>query len=169
MWLVLFPKTINNMGLDVSTYVNIRIVDDPEKADFCAFVSSPECDFKIKNLKGGEYYCGDRIHRGVSYPYSSHNRFREKLIKLIDRTDLLDDKGEINWRTLTWSIPFYDFINFSDCEGCLDHEVSSTIYSDFVRYNNQAKESMSENDYFRYETWMYTFETAMDNGVVVFS
>ena len=27
--------------------------------------------------------------RGVSYPYSAHNRFREMLVKLVDRTDLL--------------------------------------------------------------------------------
>jgi hypothetical protein len=157
------------MGLDVSTYANLKKVDDRDDADFQVYVADEDWEFKVKHLEIGASYCGDRIHRGISYGYSTHNRFRETLIKLINRTDLLDDVGRIIWRDLQWSIPFYDFINFSDCEGCLDHEVSRTIYLDFEKYNDLAKESLDEYSYSSYRTWMETFKTAMDNGVVVFS
>ncbi|MBK9223350.1 MAG: hypothetical protein IPO16_14705 [Saprospiraceae bacterium] len=107
--------------------------------------------------------------RGVSYPYSAHSRFREKLVKLVGREDLLGIKDEIKWSQLPAEIPFYDLINFADNEGCLDWEVSNTIYSDFEKYNDKAKLEMNEYDYSNYETWLKTFKSAKNNGVVVFS
>ena len=68
-------------------------------------------------------------------------------------------------------IPFYDLINFADNEGCLDWEVSQTLYADFEKYNEKAKLKMNEYDfdYKIYKTWLETFKAAKNNGVVVFS
>lgn len=159
------------MGLDVSVYGKIRISKNNEDCDFTAFVIDDRWNHKIKNLKPGSHYCGDLIFDGVSYAYSSHSRFRELLVKLIEREDLLNSSGEIKWEELQdQHIPFYDFIDFADNEGCLDWEISGKIYSDFEKYNDAAKHSMAENEYYRYEQWRKTFEVAHKNfGVVVFS
>lgn len=157
------------MGLDVRTYGNIKLAENEEDADFTAFVINEDWKHKIKNLQDGKAYSGDVVFRGVSYTYSAHNRFREKLVKLVGCEDLLDNKGKIKWSELPFEIPFYDLINFADNEGCLDWEVSNIIYSDFEKYNEKAKSEMNEYDYSKYETWMKTFKSAKNDGVVVFS
>jgi hypothetical protein len=158
------------MGLDVRTYGNIKLAENEKDADFMAYVINEDWKHKIKNLQDGKAYNGDVVFIGVSYPYSSHNRFREKLVKLVGRKDLLDSEGKIKWDELPAEIPFYDLINFADNEGCLDWEVSNTIYSDFEKYNDKAKIDMNKYDYSSYKTWLETFKSAKNNqGVVVFS
>ena len=157
------------MGLDIIVYGNIRLAESEEDANFIAYVIDEDWKHKIKNLEYGKAYIGDVVFRGVSYSYSTHNRFREKLIKLIDREDLLDSEGRIKWNELPSDIPFYDLINFADNVGCLDWETSSTIYLDFEKYNEKAKKEMSDYDYSNYETWLETFNSAKDSGVVEFT
>lgn len=158
------------MGLDVRTYGNIKLAENNDDYEFMAFVIDDNWKYKIKNLEDGKYYNGDSIFRGVSYPYSAHNRFRESLIKLMDRPDLLDKDGKIKWDELPSDIPFNALIDFADNEGCLDWEISETIYLDFEKYTEKAKAELDEYNYSRYETWMKTFEAAKNNrGVVVFS
>lgn len=157
------------MGLDVRTYGNIKLAKNEDDGDFTAFVINEDWRYKIKNLQNEKVYNGDVVFEGVSYAYSTHSRFRKELIKLVGGEYLLDNNGEIKWSELTSEVPFYDLIDFADNEGCLDWEVSSTIYSDFKKYNDKAKLEMSDYDYLRYETWLKTFESAKNNGVVVFS
>jgi hypothetical protein len=156
------------MGLDVITYGNIKLAKNEEDADFVAYVINEKWKHKVKNLQYGKAYNGDVIFKGVSYSYSTHSRFREGLVRLIGREDLLDSGGKIKWNKLPAEIPFYDLINFADDEGCLDWEVSSTILSDFEEYNEKAKLEMNPFDYSKYETWLETFKYAKNNGVVVF-
>jgi len=158
------------MGLDVKVYGNIKLAEKEEDdVDFVAYVIDDRWQYKIKNLKLGESYYGDCICNGVSYPYSYHNRFREKLILLIGKPELLDADGKIKWKQLSPEIPFYDFIDFADNEGCLDWEISEKIYKDFDRYKKKAKVEFSESAYSYYKVWMRTFKIASENqGVVKF-
>lgn len=158
------------MGLDVRTYGNIKLAENEDDYAFTAFVIDDNWKHKIKNLEERKNYNGDSIFMGVSYPYSAHSRFREMLVKLVDRTDLLEADGKIKWSELPSDIPFNALIDFADNEGCLDWEISETIYSDFEKYNEKAKAELDEYNYLIYETWMKTFEAAKNNqGVVVFS
>ena len=156
------------MGLHIEVYGNIKLAENEEEYDFTAYVTNETWKHKIKNLQDGESYTGDVVFTGVSYSYAAHSRFREKLVKLVGREDLLDNRGGIKWGELPSEIPFYDLINFADNEGCLDWEVSNTIYSDFEKYNEKAKLEMNEYDYSYYETWLETFKSAKNYGVVVF-
>ena len=58
---------------------------------------------------------------------------------------------------------------WSEVQNSLDWEISNTIYSDFEKYNEKAKLEMNEYDYSKYETWLETFKSAKNDGVVVFS
>lgn len=157
------------MGLDVRVYKNVKITDNEEYHDFFACVIDDKWKHKIKNLQENKRYTGNRAFVGISYNYSYHSRFREVLIRLIERADLLDAQGKIDWNNLDSKIPFYDFIDFADNEGCLDWEISAIIFSDFEKYNEKAKQELNEYDYSNYEKWLETFKIAKDNGVVVFS
>lgn len=158
------------MGLDVRVYGNVKSAESDSDYSFKAFVISDSWKYKIKNLKENTYYDGDCIFRGISYGYSYHSRFREILVRLIDRIDLLKTNGEINWSELPSGISFHDFIDFADNEGCLDWEISEIIYLDFEKYNEKAKVELDTRTYSVYATWMKTFESAKNNrGVVVFT
>ena len=157
------------MGLDIRVYKDIKLTENREEADFVAYVIDSSWRHKIKNLQENKSYVGRLAHRGISYPYSAHSRFRESLVKLVDRMDLLDSRGQIRWDKLTPEVPFYDLINFADNEGCLDWEISASIYRDFEKFNEKAKSEMDELDYKRYKIWLETFKESKDNGVVVFS
>lgn len=157
------------MGLSVSVYQNIeKISEGSEDFSFSAYVIDPNWAHKIKNLESGQSYKGDCVYNGVSYSCSTHNRFREQLINVIGRKDLLGDDNKILWGKLTVDIPFYDFIDFADNEGCLDWETSAKIYEDFVKWNLLAQCTMDEYYYSKYSQWLKTFEVGKDRGVVVF-
>lgn len=155
------------MGLDVIVYGNVRLADDEKYAKFIPYVASERWKYKIQNLQEWHLYTGDVIYKGVSYTYSTHDKFRQELIKLIDRLDLLDG-NEIKFGEIPYDIPFYDFIDFSDCEGCFDWECANIIYLDFERFKEKAKSFLNEYYYSIYETWLETFKAAKNHGVVVF-
>lgn len=157
------------MGLNVCVYGNIKLSKNEDEAVFTAYVIDKKWDYKIKNLINEGEYVADKIYSGVSYPYFTHNRFREKLIGIIGRDDLLDSQGKVKWSELTDDLPFYDFIDFADNEGCLDWEISEKIYGDFSKYHNVAKNTLNFIDIEHYEIWLETFKFATENkGVVEF-
>lgn len=157
------------MGLSVKVYQNIKEVSDKEEYDFDAYVISEEWNYKIKNLKNRGFYNGDCVFKGISYPCTAHNRFREKLIILIDRMDLIKPDGTIDWDNLKPDVPFYDFIYFADNEGCLDFEVSEKIYQDFKEWEVKAQFLLTGWVLDKYNEWLQAFNLSRQNGVLVFS
>lgn len=63
--------------------------------------------------------------------------------------------------------PFYELINFSDCEGLIGPEVCKKLYEDFVLFEDKAKE---EDEYFyrKYCDWKEAFRVASYEGFVSF-
>lgn len=163
------------MGLDVSVFKNIKRTENEADYRFTAFVIDEKWKYKIKNLEDGKDYKGDCTDASVSYAYSTHNRFREALLKIIGRNDLLLLNGKINWLELEkeTNIPFYELINFADNEGCLDFEISTILYNNFIEWEDVAIRHFKDNNYFyfaqRYLDWLNVFKNGKEaNSVVVF-
>lgn len=164
------------MGLSVKVYKNVIETNDNNNYDFCAFVIDSAWDHKIKNLNKNAYYNGTKNDIQLNYSYSGHNRFREFLIKLIDRNDLLMKNGKIDWNKHNNEInsPFHDFINFADNEGCLDWDVNQKIYKDFLKYKDKIDDfnyiDDIEKQYYseKYLNWLEIFKEGKDKGVVIF-
>lgn len=156
------------MGLHIIVYNNLKKSDEYLENSFEMYVIDEKWKNKVKNFEYGKFYTGDLINNTLSYPYSSHSRFIESLIRLIDRKDLLDDEGKILWEQLPDDLPFINLIDFADNEGCLDFEVSKILFDEFKQWEIDAKEYFSEYEYSIYEKWKQIFEDASDNGVVVF-
>lgn len=64
--------------------------------------------------------------------------------------------------------PFYELINFSDCEGVIGAAVSAKLAKDFAAF--QEKADAHEDEWFRdrYAKWRQAFEMAADGGCVDF-
>ena len=162
------------MGLDVSVFKNIKRTENEDDYRFTAFVIDENWKYKIKNLEDGKDYKGDYAEGDVSYAYSTHNRFREALIKIVARKDLLLENGKIDWVRLEdeKKMPFYELINFADNEGCLDFEIITILYNNFVEWKNEAVKLLADNDYLmqKYLDWLNVFKNGKEaNSVVVFS
>ena len=85
------------MGLDISVFKNVKVTENEEEYDFTTFVIDDEWKYKIKNLEEGKYYEGESTEADVSYSYSAHSRFREELIKMMGKSELLLEDGRIDW------------------------------------------------------------------------
>lgn len=157
------------MGLAVYVYKDVKRTDVDYDVDFFAYVINESWKHKVKNLEYDKGYKGSDCFSFVSYSYRNHSRFREFLLKVISREDLLND-GRIIWEKLVIEkdLPFYDFINFADNEGCLDWEISGKIFKDFIKFKNNML-STEADVYFKnmYENWMETFEHGKEKGSVV--
>jgi hypothetical protein len=105
--------------------------------------------------------------KGVYYSYSAHNDFRKCLLLVIGRVDLIGSNG-IKWDELPKEMPFYKLLMFSDCEGCLDWEVSEELLTEFERFDQTAKSVLNKYAYDIYTQWRKTFEHGKDKCVVVF-
>lgn len=161
------------MGLDVSVYKNIKRTDIEDDVDFTAFVIDESWKYKIKNLEDGKDYEGEPCNCGVRYAYSTHNRFRETLLKIIGRDDLLLEDGKIDWVRVEseTEMPFYELIWFADNEGCLDWEISEKLYQNFLEWKDEAVKYLADNEYTKnnYLHWLNVFENGKEaNSVVVF-
>lgn len=167
------------MGLRARVYANIELIPLSRHHDFdfdytfhASVVDNDLLD-RIKNLEINRFYNAECVEDLIEYPHSTHNRFREFLLKVIGREDLLFSDGKIDFDKVfvERDLPFYEFIIFPDNEGVMDWETSENLYQDFVKYNFYLPHCETENPRFKdiYKAWLETFETAKDNGVVVFS
>lgn len=161
------------MGLNIKVYHNIIETSNHDDADFVADVLNNSWDWKIKNLKRYASYIGDCVDRGtISYPYSYHSRFREALVSLIGRNDLLGIEGQIKWSEIDTpenaNIPFHAFIVFADNEGCIDWECSESLFADFDKHMQDAETKLSPTHLETYKKWHHVFDLGRKKGVVVF-
>lgn len=158
------------MGLDVKVFKNVEKTNNHEDYDFIAFVIDPEWEYKIINLEAGERYTGVKSNTSIGYPYSTHNRFREDLLRMQGKHYLLTSEGRVDWEKLEKEpeTPFYELINFADNEGCLDWDISKKLFKEFQEWEDRSG-SMNFSPYFEsnYKGWLEIFREGKDPGSVV--
>ena len=103
--------------------------------------------------------------------YSSYNAWRNKLCQrahAIDAEYLWDNSEAYQGK------PFYELIDFSDCEGYIGHIVCKKLAEDFEEHYEKAKEFFNNSneltDYHigKYESFMKAFQLASEDGIVEF-
>jgi len=179
------------MGLDISAYSNIVLID-PDTKDGADYYEKywGKTDFETLYIREG-FFTRDDIHHepwanglqaGVyrvdgdsmglrAGSYSGYNHWRAMLCKsalgfeprvIWDNPDHFKDE------------PFFYLINFSDCEGIIGPEVAKKLAKDFADHQ-EAIDAMEPNygpdiEGFqaKYAEWRKAFELASDNGCVKF-
>jgi hypothetical protein len=100
--------------------------------------------------------------------YSAYNRWRAWL----SQTMLNADPREV-WRNEAKysGAPFYELINFSDCEGIIGPVVAKKLAADFASHQWKADHfGQDENGWYarKYADWRKAFELAADDGFILF-
>lgn len=185
------------MGLDVSYYSKLKKCqkkeDEDEYYEVDTEYNNEAHQYQLGSLKGvykvTEYSISGHIACGS---YGGYNRWRNELsimagydsaknvwqdnnfspwlpyINLRYRK-LKKLKGEtvINNQSIK---PFYELINFSDCEGVIGPEISKKLYDDFIEFDQKAKDYDNNDDYFyrKYQEWKEAFRIASKGGAVTF-
>lgn len=146
------------MGLDITAYKNIRPSDDEDASQIwinSAFASHAEA------LTHGMRFEAEKSEGFRAGSYGGYNQWRNDLAKL---AGYLSDEDA--W-TKTEG-PFWELINFSDCEGVIGPKTSAKLHADFIAFDEIAKTHSDEWFYRKYQDWTQAFELASQNGLVAF-
>lgn len=170
------------MGLDATAYGRLTLVENPIlDEDGCPegaqvrFWENPDFPGRLEGIQGSpavySYEVGEPCFSGG---YGGYNRWREELAKLAGYpATAMEHYGKVEMRHDhgAWAAsagPFYELINFSDCDGTLGPVVCAKLAADFAAH--QAAADAHENEYFRatYAKWRAGFDMAADGGAIRF-
>lgn len=183
------------MGLDITAHKQLRKIDcvfdssgepiDPvtrESIDYdCRPFVNPHFPERAKGIDADSVFSSEESFGFRAGSYGGYNLWREELAKLAGYEAVPVDRhntGKIQLRHDHGAFqkeegPFFELINFSDCEGVIGAEVSRKLKKDFEDWDDRAKihgVKFQDNDFFysRYRDFRKAFEMASDDGAVEF-
>lgn len=178
------------MGLDISYYSKVKLADrevDPD-IDYPIFYTEYNSNFRYQlgSLKNKSIYLPtEDCERGCfgAGSYSGYNMWRNELAIMAgyknDKEVWNDNRfNPNNLRLMKLKKinneeviikPFYELINFSDCEGLIGPDISAKLYQDFVNFDDKAKKFMVDSYFYsRYLNFKEAFRVASFGGLVSF-
>lgn len=173
------------MGLDITYYKNLKEIacvfdadgepidtktGDPLEEYFQPHVNK---DFPTRadGLKDKAVYEGEHVGGFRAGSYGGYNQWREQLAELAGYAPAESGDRGIRFDAGAWAAgsgPFFELINFSDCEGVIGATISAKLAKDFAEF--QSKADAHEDEWFKklYAEWRTAFETAQQFGAVDF-
>ena len=178
------------MGLDIGAMSNIVLREDLTKNEDWDVVSREtgervdghnfyvasvidEFSDQAGPIRNGDVFEYDEYMHVRAGSYGGYNRWRRMLCNMA-----LGVEPEVVWNNPTnfETAPFFDLINFSDCEGVLCTEACQGLYEDFRNPLPAATAYASrlpgdwDGEYWldKYKEWMEAFELASKDGCVDF-
>jgi hypothetical protein len=156
------------MGLDTSGIRNLRRVENPTEQQiedgyvFRFYVHEGIFERTQEGVDPNAYYHVSDAHAdyfsGPGYSYGSHMGFRRALAKLVgvDADDI--------WDGIVTDCPFYDLINYSDCEGTIGPAACKRLASNFAEFSSAMEASADFPDVLksRYRQWAEMFAWCAD-------
>ena len=158
------------MGLDISAYSKCQYVGPfNEGVELEGNSIYVRADDKMNRLDGklkGQYCFDGESVRFLAGSYSGYNIWRNQLCCAV-----LGVFDKVVWASpeTYMKSPFFEIINFSDCEGGIGPETSAKLANDF-KENREKVFTKIQEKYFqeKYDAWTKAFELAADNGFVIF-
>ena len=174
------------MGLDISyaSKINFESRSISGEGDNLYLYPNDSLLDQSEGIQSGEYACEgvqDSFRAGSYSGYGSWRRTLAKMIgweiedlwrnveTLVQRNENLNDVLNENDR-FSVDIPFVELLHFSDCDGFIGPKTSAKLHSDFLEWDENAKNFDSQNSYFyeKYQEWTEAFKVASDGGCVIF-
>lgn len=149
------------MGLDVTAYKNITWLEPvgSEDDDYDLRIVAGDFAERATDIKDG-YYSYSDSHGFRAGSYGGYNEWRNELAILAGFESAKD----------AWSKdsgPFWELINFSDCEGTLGTITCKKLLFDFKEFYAKA-EKVGGYFFDLYKEWTQAMELAADNGCFCF-
>src|SRR4051812_6000725 len=168
------------MGLDITAYRCIEKIAcaSPDECDHDRLWVNTDFAQRADGLTDGCYRSAEEFaFRAGSY--SGYSIWRNQLAALAEypatanRTDsyyVTYPFSSSAWTMPdeTAGLPFYELINFSDCEGVIGPETSKKLAADFAAFDEEASAAFDEYSYGKYRDWRKAFELASHGGAVQF-
>lgn len=162
------------MGLDISVYTDLKFVQSDDDADDYAYDNyihlylNPYFSAHAGSLKPG-FYAGESPFGFCAGSYGSYSHWREWLSEMALK---VSPKAVWEYPDKYQGEPFYEIIDFSDCEGFIGPEMACKLTGDFATYEDKAAEyGYGPYDYLfkTYQNFYKAFDLAASrNGAVVF-
>lgn len=178
------------MGLDISAYENLQFALPGEGMDEDGDIDYSNGFFKLyinkdfyaraAGIPDGTICSGYENHHSFrAGSYSGYGSWRNMLAELAAYPLAEEEQGSRAGRAThqagAWQTdegPFWELINFSDCEGCIGPQVSAKLADDFMQWHEKAKafSEAKDDSYFlqKYEDFALAFKMASNNGAVSF-
>jgi hypothetical protein len=151
------------MGLDITAYKNIKIVEDEELEYYFSNTGFPQSNMiDLENRDIQIEFDEEFDFRAESY--GGYNKFRNELCL---------SANNITAKEL-WSIEtdvglkFYWLINFTDCDGYIGTSYCKILYDEFVKYEDEVKSNLQDYYHIIYDNFKEAFRLGSDNGLVSF-
>jgi hypothetical protein len=165
------------MGLDIYAVSRVERVTTPESTDDGINVWQDGFD-RIAGLEVGIYQPTSKSeeHEFRAGSYSHYNWFRRNLSLMI-----YGQTSEVVWmnKDAFEGRPFYELIDFSDCDGIIGPEVSEKLHSDFetnrpnmIKYclDNFINDDIAYDNVMEiYDDFTKAFKLASKDGLVLFT
>lgn len=173
------------MGLDISVYKQLQKIDAivENDEDGYAQVLDPVTRQPLENyfipyihpafpgradelIDGAVYRHAERFEMDRA-TYGGYGEWREELARFAGYPATADGShAETAYESKGG--PFWELINFSDCEGTLGAATCKKLAADFAAFQDEADEH--EDDYFSsvYDSWREAVEVASDQGAIEF-
>lgn len=159
------------MGLDITAYSKLKPyekevteynepVDENDWGTVVSIYVNSDFSERCEDVPEGAYDYEEEINFRAG-SYGGYNAWRADLAALVG----LDPQA--CWDGTITEGPFYELINFSDCEGTLGTAVCKKLLADFEAHADKLNKNA---DYFttKYIEWMQAFKLASDDGCVRF-
>jgi hypothetical protein len=175
------------MGLDISAHRKVTKIDcvfdeddspiDPQTREYMDYAArayaNPDFPGREQGVEDRAYYNAEESESVLHMSYGRYNRWRDQLAKVAGYA-LGSYTQYVNtyesYAASAWAVsegPFWELINFSDCEGTIGPVVSAKLSNDFAQFDEQAK-AEGEDFYRAYQELRRGFEMAADGGMVSF-
>lgn len=164
------------MGLDISWYRNLVKMEPPPAEDgrnTFQLLHNDGFPGRAGQVEDGAVYVAERHDSFHVGPYGYYGKWRDWLAKLAGYPRSTD--AEHPYAASAWAAsegPFWELINFSDCEGVIGAAVSSKLAKDFADFRVRALRATQVADdgetMDHYDEWQDAFTQAANNGAVEF-
>ncbi len=175
------------MGLDVTAYKKLTLIngyrndddeiinDDTNEEIGDAIECWDNKDFLGRSsplVSGKVYQYAEAVH-ALSSGYGGHSRWRDTLAKISGwpmAQYTFFGKVEECYAAGAWAAqegPFWELINFSDCEGFIGSDACKKLAQDFIAYREVAAKEDADF-YARYLLWQEAVVFASNDGALQF-
>lgn len=162
------------MGLDITAYRQFTPVRTATARELSGDDDTPEGQYVIRHftklsradgLDPTNAYTATEVMGLAAGSYHAYSAWRETLARIAGYTSAEYVQENVS------SGPFYELIDFSDCEGVIGWATSAKLARDFAGFQaivDACKGPYAAQFQGKYAEWRKAFETAADAGAVVF-